>query len=283
MPSGRFKLATCQFAVSGNVKRNAATLRRQMTRAKALGADVAHFCEAALCGYTGSPVRANWDGFDWGLLRAQTESIIAHARRLRMWLVFGSAHPLTGRHKPLNSLYAVSPTGRIVERYDKRFCTTGDLKNHSPGDHFSVFQINGVRCGMLICYDVRFPELYREYKRLGVQCMFHAFHNALVDGPTIHTTIMRPTLQAHAATNCMFISAPNSSARYSCWPSVFIQPDGVIVSQLGFNRPGLAVDRVDTHRKFYDASGEFRARSMAGRYNSGTLVRDRRSADRHCL
>jgi hypothetical protein len=46
----------------------------------------------------------------------------------------------------------------------------------SPGNHFSDFSIKGIRCGALICHDYRYPELYREYKRRGVQLMFHSYH-----------------------------------------------------------------------------------------------------------
>lgn len=91
---------------------------------------------------------------------------------------------MTGRHKPHNSLYIIDDRGDLVDRYDKRFCAgdgspnpqTGDLANYSPGNHFSVFSINGVRCGALICHDYRYPELYRQYKRRGVEVMFHFYH-----------------------------------------------------------------------------------------------------------
>jgi deaminated glutathione amidase len=68
-----------------------------------------------------------------------------------------------------------------LDRYDKRFCSgaadekTGDLAHYSPGDHFSTWDIDGVRCGALVCYDYRFPELYRRYKRLGAGLVFHPF------------------------------------------------------------------------------------------------------------
>lgn len=54
--------------------------------------------------------------------------------------------------------------------------TTGDLAHYSSGDHVSVWDIDGARCGALICYDYRFPELYCQYKRLGVDLVFHSFH-----------------------------------------------------------------------------------------------------------
>jgi predicted amidohydrolase len=76
----------------------------------------------------------------------------------------------------------IDDAGRLVERYDKRFCSgdpegsTGDLAHYSPGDHFSVWSIDGICCGALICFDYRYPELYRGDKSLGVELVFHSFH-----------------------------------------------------------------------------------------------------------
>jgi predicted amidohydrolase len=62
----------------------------------------------------------------------------------------------------------------------------GDLAHYTPGDHPSVWELRGVRCGALVCYDYRFPELYREYKREGVELVFHSFHAANVHLPRDH-------------------------------------------------------------------------------------------------
>ena len=282
MPRGRLRIATCQFAETWNPARNAEIVRGYIAAAKKRRADVVHFHECCLSGY-GRPVGE--PGYDWDPLRRAMQSVLAEARRRRIWVVLGSSHRLTPPHKPHNCLYLISPGGSIVDRYDKRFCTNGDLKNYSPGDHFATFRINGVPCSMLICYDVRFPELYRGLYKLGTRVVFHSFHNARREGSGqgIHRVIMRPTLQARAATNAMWISAPNSSARHQCWPSVFVTPDGRIEGQLPTSRAGCMVHTVDLKKPFYDASAAHRDRSIRGTLHSGTAVRDARSTDRKCL
>ncbi|MDP6115827.1 MAG: carbon-nitrogen hydrolase family protein [Planctomycetota bacterium] len=279
---GIIQVATCQFATSANVKRNSRQIHRQIEQAASKSADVAHFPECALSGYPG-PEFDSWEGFDWELLRAEMESICRLAKKHKLWVILGTAHRLTGKHLPHNSLYAINSSGKIVERYDKRFCTGGDLRFFSPGDHCSVFDINGIRCGMLICYDVRFPELYRAYQKEGTQLLFDSFWNARAEGPNIHTTIMRPTLQARAATNYFWISATNSSAHYQSWPGVLIRPNGEFAASLKTDRAGVMVNTVDTIEKLYDASSPWRERSMKGHLNSGKTVKDARSRDRACF
>jgi len=278
--SGQLKLAICQFPVSADIRENGRWVRDQICEAHRQGAELIHFPECALSGYAGVD-HASLEKFNWDLLRSETDSILSLVRKLQVWVVLGTTHRLTGQHKPHNSLYVINPEGKIVDRYDKRFCTGGDLKHYSPGDHFVTFEVRGVRCGLLICYDIRFPELYREYCKLGVRLMLHAFYNARQKPGSIHPKIMPPTAQAYAGTNNMFISINNSSAPRS-WASRFITPDGLIEDALPLDQPGVMVKLVDTNKKYYDASGPYRLEAINGKLNSGQVVDDARSKDRTC-
>jgi predicted amidohydrolase len=272
------RLATCQFPVSADVRANGELVRNQMRQASEQGADLIHFPECALSGYAGADFSSTKD-LDWDALYAETEAVLALARELKVWVVLGSTHRLSGDHKPHNCLYVISPEGTIIDRYDKRFCTSGDLKHYSPGDHFVTFEVNGVRCGLLICYDIRFPELYREYQKLGVRLMLHSFYNARQKPGSIHPKIMPVTARAYAGVNNLFVSINNSSAPKS-WPSRFITPDGLVGAKLPLDEPGLMVNEVDIHKRYYDASGPYRSDALRGKLNSGEVVADARSQDR---
>ena len=275
---GTLRLATCQFPVSADVKDNGDWVRTQMRQACDQGADLIHFPECALSGYAGVDL-PSIDDLDWEALHRETEAVLALARELGVWVVLGSTHRLSGDHRPHNCLYVIGPEGTVVDRYDKRFCTAGDLKHYSPGDHFVTFEVHGVRCGLLICYDIRFPELYREYSRLGVRLLLHSFYNARQKEGSIHPKIMPVTARAYAGVNNMFVSINNSSAPRS-WPSRFITPDGLVGARLPTDEPGVMVNVVDTHKPYYDASGPFRSDAIGGKLNSGEVVADPRSKDR---
>ncbi|MHC4489288.1 MAG: carbon-nitrogen hydrolase family protein, partial [Planctomycetota bacterium] len=225
------KIATCQFAVSRSIKRNSRKICEFLRKAKKTKADVVHFSECALSGYVGTDF-PNFAGYDWNLLREETQKILTLTGKLDLWVVLGSTHRLTAPNKPYNSLYLISPKGKIVDRYDKRFCTPGDLRRLTPGNKFVYFKINGVKCSLLICFDLRFPELYRQLYKQKVSCIFQSFYNARQKGPSVHTQIMRQTMQCRAATNHFWVSMSNSSGYYSPYPSCFIQPDGKIARQL---------------------------------------------------
>ncbi len=276
--AGKLAVATCQFPVSADISANAEWIQRQMREAKRLKADIAHFPEVALSGYAGVD-RESLADFDWEAQHAAIDSIRSLARELRIWVILGATHRLTGENKPHNSLYVIDDAGGVINRYDKRFCTGGDLRHYSPGNHFVTFEVNDVRCGMLICYDIRFPELYRQYHKLGVETLFHSFYNARQKPGAIHPKIMPPTAQARAATNAMFLSVSNSSAPHS-WPGLFITPDGLVEQRLPLDEPGVMVNVVDTGKRYYDASRPYRLDCINGKWNSGEAVEDPRSEDR---
>lgn len=279
--SGKICIASCQFPVSADIKENYRWIENQIIEAKLKKADIVHFPECALSGYPGSDMDS-LDDFNWDELYKATDSVLALAKKQKIWVILGSIHRLSGSNKPHNSLYLINSEGKIADRYDKRFCTGGDLKYFSPGDHFVTFNINGVNCGLLICFDLRFPELYRQYRKLGADVIFQSFYNARAQKGSIHPIIMHITAQAMAASNYFFMSLTNSSTTES-WPCYFITPDGLVQNKLSENIPGILISNLDISKQYYDASKPFRSDAIDGKLNSGECVQDTKSVDRKSL
>ena len=263
---GMIRIASCQFPVSDQISENASWIMDQMEMACDSGAHVAHFPECALSGYPGAD-HETLDDFNWQELYHYTDSILSLAKKLDIWVILGSIHAIGEGFKPMNSLYVIDPSGKIIDRYDKRFCTTGDLKHFSAGDHLYIVDINGIKCGMLICFDVRFPELYREYKKYKVDMIFQSFYNARKKPGGIHPKIMPVTAQARAGTNHIYMSLTNSSAPDS-WPCHYITPDGLITGKLEANVAGILISDVNLSDKYYDASRHFRDEVLDGKLSS---------------
>ena len=205
-----------------------------------------HFPECALSGYPGTDMMS-LENFDWNELHRMTDSVMSLAKKLNIWVIMGSLHRLSGNNKPHNCLYVINPEGKITDRYDKRFCTGSDLEYCSPGDHFVTFKIKGVTCGLLICYDVRFPELIPRIQETRMRCHFSVLLQC-TSGERKHSSDYNAgeSAEAHAATNYFYMSLTNSSAPES-WPCYFITPDGLVQNKLAANIPGISDLR---HRYF---------------------------------
>ena len=78
------------------------------------------------------------------------------------------------RNRLFNASYAFDRTGSTVGRYDKThlFSPMGENLSYTQGDHLGSFQFDGVKCGVVICYDIRFPELTRALAIKGLDILF---------------------------------------------------------------------------------------------------------------
>ncbi|HVZ63775.1 MAG TPA: carbon-nitrogen hydrolase family protein [Lacunisphaera sp.] len=287
------KIATCQFPIDADVAPNLAFVRRQLQEASRRGAHVVHFSETALSGYAG----VEWptlENYPWDDLESALREVMGLARKLRLWVVLGSMHRLA-RHKPHNSVYVIDDRGRIADRYDKLFCTgnpsgtKSDLRHYTPGDHFVTFAVRGWKCGVLICHDFRYPELARQYARLGTNVLFYSFHNGHFPIAKMRTkgrrfaALVPATMQAYASVNHQWISAANTSRRHSAWGGFTVQPDGMIAGRLQPGNPAVLVTRCEDPAKFDDAARSWRDRALRGILHSGKQVSDPRSRHRRGL
>ena len=281
-------LGTSQFHVHKQPERNLESVVRHIRLATTRGAHLVHFPEACLSGYLGVEIRSRRD-VDWHRLTSAMREVMAAATQYRVWVVIGCNHRLTGQHKPHNSLYVIDHRGQLVNRYDKMFCTgrnekEQDLRHYSPGDSLVTFFVRGVKCGLLICHDFRYPELFREYKRRGVELMLVSFHNAGMkrEGYDRYMMYVPAAIQAAAASNYFTVSANNGTRKYA-WPSFVVNAEGVVIDRARPHRATVLVNTVDTKQRLFDASAAWRERCMRGVLHSGTLVRDPRSRNRTAL
>jgi predicted amidohydrolase len=165
----------------GVLRESGAQVRQLMRDAAAAGAGLAQFPEGAIT-YPGKYVMssagpdtlaaADWTRIDWDVMREEAEQLAALAGALGLWTVFGSLHPLTAPSRPHNSLYVVTPEGRLLTRYDKRYLSNTEVSwMYTPGTDPVTFQAGGLTFGCALCIEVNFPELFAAYEQRGVDCM----------------------------------------------------------------------------------------------------------------
>jgi len=76
-----------------------------------------------------------------------------------------------GTGKPYNTAFAVSKDGELLASYRKNHLfTEGDEPDYyTAGDNLATFDLEGWKCGLSICFDIRFPRLFATYKQAGVE------------------------------------------------------------------------------------------------------------------
>lgn len=188
-------------------------------------------------------------GVQWAMAAAKARTI---------WLLIGSIRAReVGMDKPYNRSILIAPDGRIAAHYDKIHLfdvTLPDGKEYressqaEPGKPMALAQLPEITLGMSICYDLRFPFLYRQLALAGA---------GLLAVPSAFT---RPTgaahweilLRARAIENACYVIAPaqcgqHPGGRETYGHSLIIDPWGEVLAQAG-DMPGVITATIDPAR-----------------------------------
>jgi deaminated glutathione amidase len=176
------------------------------------------------------------------------------------WVLIGSLALLTqdadGRFA--NRSFLVAPDGGIAARYDKIHMFDVDLEGGEnyresagfrPGDRAVLAQAAGARIGMTVCYDLRFPHLYRDLAKAGAEILTVPAAFTVLTGRA-HWEVL---LRARAIETGCFVLAPaqvgahrvsQGPARRTWGHSLAIAPWGEVIADAG-EAPGIVFADLD--------------------------------------
>ena len=248
-----FKAATVQMRSGLDPARNAADFEALVREAAGRGASYVQSPEM-----TGALVR------DRETLRRIVKDeagdlLVAAARRLaaelQIAIHLGSTAIALPGGKVANRAFLFDQTGGLVATYDKIHMFDVDLDNgeswresatYQPGERGVVATLAGVPFGLAICYDLRFPQLFRAQALAGA---------AVLSAPAAFT---RQTGQAHwhvltrarAIENGAWLIAAaqgglHEDGRETFGHSVIVDPWGVVVAEIAGDEPGIALAEID--------------------------------------
>lgn len=128
------------------------------------------------------------------------------AAELGVNLVAGSVANVRGG-KVYNTACVFDRAGNCVAEYDKThlFTPMGEHAYFTPGDHLCRFRLDGHDCGLVICYDIRFPELTRTLAVQGMDMLF-----VVSQWPAARIGHLRALTVARAIENQAFVICCNS-------------------------------------------------------------------------
>lgn len=146
---------------------NLARARGFVEGAARAGARVAVFPELFTLGFTMAP-----EPFAETLPGPTTAAVAALSREFGIYAV-GSAVEAHAPH-PRNAAFVTAPDGSLVAAYRKLhpFSYGEEHQHYSGGDDCPLFEVDGIPCGLQICYDLRFPEPFRALAIRGAEVVF---------------------------------------------------------------------------------------------------------------
>jgi predicted amidohydrolase len=166
------------------------------------------------------------------------------AKDLGIWLHIGSMLVLTEDGEKLaNRSFVLSPAGDVVARYDKIHMFDVDLpngetyresKNYAPGDHAVVVETPWGGLGLAICYDLRFPHLFRALAQNGARFIALPAAFTRVTGEAHWVTLLRArAIEAQCFVFAAAQGGMHEHGRETFGHSLIVSPWGQILAEGG--------------------------------------------------
>jgi omega-amidase len=232
------KIAVAQISCSlGDPEANLLKVREFSRGAKEAGAELIVFPEMIDTGYSMPVIRARANRWNSGFVPGLQET----ARKLSIAIVSG----VSERDGSLiyNSQVLIDSRGNILAKYRKTHlyavAPVEEQTCFAPGDSFASFELVGLHFGFSICYDLRFPEMYRKLateQKVGAFIVSSAW-------PFPRLEHFRTLVIARAIENQSYVIASNRVGKdddlWFCGSSAIIDPRGVVISAASADREEL--------------------------------------------
>ncbi|HEX6113991.1 MAG TPA: carbon-nitrogen hydrolase family protein [Geminicoccaceae bacterium] len=225
---------------SGDVPANLATIRRVAARAAAEGAGLVVFPELFTTGYKlGARLRELAEP----LSGPSVDAIGAAAAQAGLAILTGFCE--REGERLFNSAVLVGRDGSVLTMHRKcHLFGEAELELFTPGDALAVVELERLRVGILICYDVEFPEAVRALALAGAELV--AVPTALM---APYDLVARTLVPARAAENQVFVAYANRTGSEGdlayIGQSCIVGPDGADLARAGRDEESLLIADLD--------------------------------------
>lgn len=202
------KISVLQMPVAIGVREeNEVALRRMMDVAMKDAPDVVVLPELWDIGFFPRPLEKYLDEDG-----ARSQALLSSLAKEHGVNLVGGSVAVHAEGAAGNRSYVFDRTGALVASYDKThlFSPAKEDRFFRKGDHTAVFSLDGVTCGLMICYDLRFPELCRRLALEGAEIVFLP-----AAWPTARIEHWRVLSRARAIENQIFFVPVNGSGAFA--------------------------------------------------------------------
>jgi predicted amidohydrolase len=242
----KFRIALAQISCEqGNKEKNLETIRENVAKAKREGAQLVIFPELSLTGYV---VRDQIYELAERIPGPSTRFVEELAKESKLHIIFGMPEASEKAQATLyNSAILVGPKG-FIGKYHKMYLPTHSVfeekRYFRPGYQVAVFDTKLGKIGLVICYDIYFPEVTRLTRLKGAQLIV-----CISASPGIRRSFFETLTTARAIENTAFLAYVNMAGiedGLQFWGgSRMIDPGGRIIAQAKYDEEDFVVAEVD--------------------------------------
>lgn len=231
------KVGAYQFAVTSDVEKNTELIIGAISQAAAKQVRLLVFPECALTGYPPYDI-ANSSQIDDQKVMESLSRIQKVVGQVGMYAIVGTIIKDNDEYR--NSAVIISPD-KPMEMYHKRALFGWDADNFSPGTECGVFEIDGLKIGVRICFEVRFPEYFRELYRKNTDLNIILFYDVSEDDNMERYDLIKSHIRTRAVENVCHTLTVDTIKPFQTAPTGLYDRSGRVLGELERNKPGLFV------------------------------------------
>lgn len=242
----RFRIALAQISCrQGNKRENLETIKRNVARAKKENARLVVFPELSLTGYV---VRDQVYDLAERIPGPSTRAIERTAKANGMYIIFGMPEISEKTNSTLHNAAVIAGPEGYIGKYRKMYLPTHSVfeekRYFRPGYQASVYDTEIGKIGMIICYDIYFPEVTRLMRLDGAQLIV-----CISASPAVRRSYFETLTAARAIENTAFLAYVNLAGiedGLQFWGgSRLLGPSGTIIAQAKYDKEDFTVAEVD--------------------------------------
>lgn len=231
------KIGAYQFAVTGDVVNNTDLIIGAIRQAAEQQVRLLIFPECALTGYPPYDIPNSSQIDDQKVMESLTkiQKAVEHAD---MYVIVGTI--IKNDEEYHNSAVIISPNNPM-EMYHKRALFGWDADNFRPGIESGIFEIDGLKIGVRICFEVRFPEFFRELYREHTDLNIILFYDVSDHDNIERYDLIKSHIRTRAVENICHTLTVDTIKPFQTAPTGFYDRSGRILGELERNKSGLFV------------------------------------------
>ena len=232
------KIGAFQFSACSDIRKNFETITSAILLAAKSEVRLLVFQECAACGYP--PIETpDINNIDFDILQNEMQNIAALAKKYNMYIALGTIKKENCKH--YNSVQLINPNGEFMESYDKRALWGWDADNFEKGSNLGIYEIDNIKIGFRICFEIRFPEYFRELFTRNVPLCFVSLCDTSDEDMPERYNIIKSHIITRAVENIMTVISVNSSSKHQSAPTAVIDHNGRVISEAPKNREHMLI------------------------------------------